>query len=186
MQRQRKRGTTVILAFSTTIVISLACNAAGSPTQSLPPPITQVVAVTQIIPITQVVSLTQIVPAESAMPPTPGIILSRLSVSFLGADGHKVIGTGCPGTDGKGSIVDYHIIVSDIVEGKNVQRMIVAGDNSTLTWEWPCHSAWALAANDRGNGIWDLFLAPSSPSQVYTVMAFYEDNTFSVGMVITR
>jgi hypothetical protein len=114
----------------------------------------------------------------------PEIILQRLGVSFLGQDGHKVIGSGCPGNDGKGTIVDYHLIVSNVDENKKVQRIIVTGDNSTLTWELPCGNAWALSAMTLGNGNWEIFIAPSLPSAVYTIMVFYEDNSFALGMDI--
>jgi len=112
---------------------------------------------------------------------SPKIVLQRLSVAFLGQDGHKVIGSGCPGSDGKGTIVDYHLVVSGIDEGKEVQRIIVAGDNSTLTWESPCSDDWALAANNLGNGNWEIFIAPSLPSRTYTVIFFYADDTFALG-----
>jgi len=114
--------------------------------------------------------------------PTPRIILQRLSVAFLGQDDHKVVGSGCPGIDGKGMIVDYHLIVSNVDESKRVGRILVAGDNSTLTWEWPCSNDWALSAADLGNGNWEIFIAPSLPSRVYTVLFFYQDNTFALGM----
>ncbi len=182
MQPQRKRDVHAILAFVSMIALSLACGTASSPTQPPAPPITQVVAITQLVPVTQVLPVTQIVAVGTPMPATPGIVLNRLSVSFLGADGHKVIGSGCPGSDGKGAIVDYHILVGNVDPDKKVEHIIVTGDNSTLTWEWPCQAAWALSAHDRGNGNWELFIAPSSSSQIYTVMVFYEDNTFALGM----
>ena len=116
---------------------------------------------------------------------SPQVILQRLGVAFLGQDGHTVIGSGCPGVDGKGTIVDYHLIISNVDTGKKVQRILVAGDNSTLTWEWPCNNNdWALSATDLGNGNWEIFIAPSLPSKVYTVMFFYDDNTFALGMGI--
>jgi hypothetical protein len=116
-------------------------------------------------------------------PQSPEIILQRLGVAFLGQDGHKVIGSGCPGTDGKGSIIDYHLVVSSVDDGKKVQRILVAGDNSTLTWELPCNkNDWALSATDLGNGNWEIFIAPSLPSRVYTVIFFYNDDTFALGM----
>jgi hypothetical protein len=120
--------------------------------------------------------------AYEQMPQTPPIILQRLGVAFLGQDGHKIIGSGCPGVDGKGTIIDYHLIVSNVDESKRVSRILVAGDNSTLTWEWPCSNDWALSAENLGNGNWEIFIAPSLPSRVYTVMFFYEDNTFALGM----
>ena len=116
-------------------------------------------------------------------PESPEIILQRLGVAFLGQDGHKVIGSGCPGADGKGLIVDYHLVVGGVDDGKKVQRILVAGDNSTLTWELPCSkNDWALSAKDLGNGNWEIFIAPSLPSRVYTVIFFYTDDTFALGM----
>jgi hypothetical protein len=116
------------------------------------------------------------------MPQFPKVELQRLSVAFLGQDGHKVMGSGCPGTDGKGTIIDYHLVVSGIDDNKKVQRILVAGDNSTLTWELPCNNDWALSATDLGNGNWEIFIAPSLPSRVYTVIFFYDDDTFALGM----
>jgi hypothetical protein len=115
---------------------------------------------------------------------TPVVILQRLSVAFLGQDGHKVIGSGCPGNDGKGTIIDYHLIVSGVDESRKVQRVLVAGDNSTLTWESPCSNNWALSATNLGNGNWEIFIAPSLPSKIYTVLFFYDDDTFALGMGI--
>ncbi|MCC6500121.1 MAG: hypothetical protein IT313_07630 [Anaerolineales bacterium] len=115
-------------------------------------------------------------------PQSPDIVLQRLGVAFLGQDNHKIIGSGCPGTDGKGTIVDYHLIVSGVDENKKVERILVAGDNSTLTWELPCSTTWALSATELGNGNWEIFIAPSSPSRIYTVIFFYNDNTFALGM----
>jgi hypothetical protein len=112
------------------------------------------------------------------------VVLQRLSVAFLGLDGHKVIGSGCPGIDGKGIIEDYHLIVGNVDTEKNVERILVAGDNSTLTWELPCSHDWALSAEDLGNGNWEIFIAPSLPSKIYTVIFFYADDTFALGMVI--
>jgi hypothetical protein len=34
--------------------------------------------------------------------------------------------------------------------------------------------------------VWDVFIAPSEPTQVYTVMIFYDDNSFAVGMTVVR
>ena len=64
---------------------------------------------------------------------SPRLILQRLSVAFLGQDGHTVIGSGCPGDFGKGTLVNYHLIVGGVDESKQIQRILVAGDNSTLT-----------------------------------------------------
>jgi len=122
-------------------------------------------------------------PPQSNQPAVPPkIILQRLSVAFLGQDGKAVIGSGCPGDDGKGTIIDYHLVVGGVDESKEVHRIIVAGDNSTLTWEFPCSDNWALSASNLGNGNWEIFIAPSLPSKVYTVMFFYDDDTFALGV----
>jgi hypothetical protein len=180
------------LALAIPILAALACSTATLPIQLPPLPITQVVQATQIVPVTRVVPVTQVPPLTQAVPPAPGaslkpdIVLTRLIVTYYGQDGHKVIGSGCPGTDGKGAIVDNHLMVSNVDQAKKVKWIGVAGDNSTLTWEWPCSRAWALSATDLGNGVWDVFIAPSEPTQVYTVMVFYEDNSFAVGMTVVR
>ena len=114
-------------------------------------------------------------------PKSPKIILQRLGVAFLGQDGRKVIGSGCPGTDGKGTIVDYHLVIGGVDESRQVQRILVAGDNSTLTWESPCSNDWALAATNLGNGNWEIFIAPSLPSRTYTIIFFYDDGEFALG-----
>jgi hypothetical protein len=121
--------------------------------------------------------------ATQTAPLKPEIILQRLNVAFLGPDGKKVIGSGCPGNDGKGAIIDYHFMIGGVDENKEVQRILVAGDNSTLTWELPCNNNWALKATNLGNGIWEIFIAPSLSSKVYTVLFFYTDNTIALGMV---
>ncbi len=113
---------------------------------------------------------------------TPKVILQRLGVAFMGQDGHKIIGSGCPDTDGKGTIDDYHLIVSGVSEHLRVNRILVVGDNSTLTWEWPCSDNWGLEAFPLGNGNWEIFIAPSLPSRIYTVLFFYENDTFAIGM----
>ncbi len=117
-------------------------------------------------------------------PQQPQVVLERLSVAILGLDGHKVIGSGCPGTDGKGVIENYHLIIGNVDTEKKVERILVAGDNSTLTWEQPCSNDWALSAEDLGNGNWEIFIAPSLPSKSYTIIFFYTDNTFALGMGI--
>ncbi|MEW6404709.1 MAG: hypothetical protein AB1649_23175 [Chloroflexota bacterium] len=181
---QRKKYTIVLMAFGLLGLMSFACQMTGSPLQSNPP-ITQVIAVTQIVPVTQVVTVTEMPPVAVDVPLKPEIILLRLDVSFLGQDGHKVIGTGCPGTDNKGTVVDYHFIVSNVDEDKDVERIIVAGDNSTLTWESPCSKDWALLAKNLGNGNWEIFIAPSEPARIYTVIFFYDDSSFALGMDTT-
>ena len=111
------------------------------------------------------------------------VILQRLQVDYLGQDGHYVIGSGCPGNDGKGSIENYHLIIQGVNTDRIVQRVLVAGDNSTLTWEWPCTDAWGLLAQDAGGVTCDVFIAPSLPAKMYTVIFFYDDNTIALGMV---
>ena len=111
------------------------------------------------------------------------VILQRLEVDYLGQDGHYVIGSGCPGSDGKGSIENYHLVVNGVDTDRIVQRVLVAGDNSTLTWEWPCTDAWGLLAQGEGGGTWDVFIAPSLPTKMYTIIFFYDDNTIALGMV---
>ena len=112
----------------------------------------------------------------------PQIILQRLDVEYLGQDGHRLIGSGCPGTDRKGSIENYHFFVHGVNTDRKVQRVIVAGDNSTLTWETPCSDDWGLLARDLGAGNWEIFISPSLPTEIYTVIFFYDDNTFALGM----
>ena len=111
------------------------------------------------------------------------VILQRLEIEYLGQDGHRVIGSGCPGTDGKGSIEDYHFVVRGVDIDREVQRVLVAGDNSTLTWEWPCSDAWGLMAKERSRGVWNVYIAPSLPTEIYTLIFFYDDNTMALGMV---
>jgi|GEM_PF-1165067 len=165
-----------ILAFSLLTLAILACRVTASPTQIESAPVTQIVSVTQII------SITEISP-DLNFPLQPEIILQRLTISFRGQDGKKIIGSGCPGTDGKGTIIDYHFVVSGVDENKEVQKILVAGDNSTLTWASPCSNNWALDAKNAGDGVWEIFIAPSLPSTMYTVLFFYTDNTVALGMV---
>jgi len=132
-------------------------------------------------------SSAQSLPAPQATlgPPPPAaaeVILQRLQVDFLGADGHKLVGSGCPGTDGRGSIVDYHLVVQGVDTDRKVDRILVAGDNGTLTWQSPCNDSWGLLANDLGAGKWEVYLAPSLPSDLYTIIFFYDDNSFALGM----
>ena len=146
----------IILAFGILVLASLSCQVASSATQTAP---------------------------DLDAPLKPEIILQRLNVSFLGQDGKKVIGSGCPGNDGKGAIIDYHFVIGGVDEDKEVQRVLVAGDHSTLTWASPCGNNWALEATNLGNGIWEIFIAPSLSSKIYTVLFFYTDNTVALGMV---
>ena len=120
---------------------------------------------------------------QTPTPPvrSPRVILHRLGIAYLGLDGQKVIGSGCPGSDGLGSIENYHFIVSGVEPAKHVARIVLTGDNSTLTWAWPCSDNWALLANDMGNGNWEIFIAPSLPTRVYTVLFFYDDDSVALG-----
>lgn len=149
---------------------------APSPRIALP---TQIVsAPPQLAPATHV--------AESPAPVSvPRVILQRLGVSFLGQDGNKVIGSGCPGDDYKGTITDYHFAVRGVDSTKQVKRVIVAGGLGNDTWEWPCvpNLDWALVAKDSGGGNWDVFIAPSARQQMYTMLFFHTDNTFALGLV---
>jgi len=114
------------------------------------------------------------------------VILQRLEVNYLGLDGHKVIGSGCPGNDGRGSIENYHFIVQGVDKDREVTRILVAGDNSTLTWGWPCNENWGLLAQNLDDGVWEIFIAPSSPTQMYTILFFYDDNVMAMGMINTK
>lgn len=114
----------------------------------------------------------------------PQIILQRLGVAYLGLDGQFLIGSGCPGVDGEGNIENYHFVVSGVNPHLEVKHIFLLGDNSTLTWAWPCENSWALLARDMGNGNWEIFIAPSMLTKVYTVMFFYEDDSLAVGMVV--
>ena len=129
----------------------------------------------------------QATPTPITLGPSPSsdvrVILQRLQVGYLGQDGHRVIGSGCPGNDGRGSIENYHFVVSGVDSDRDVERVLVAGDNSTLTWAWPCTDAWGLVAEDTGQGVWDVFIAPSLSANMYTIFFFYDDNTFALGMV---
>jgi hypothetical protein len=122
-------------------------------------------------------------------PPTSDdlkVILQRLEVLYLGQDSHKVIGSGCPGNDGKGTIENYHFVVKGVDRDRKVRRVLVAGDNSTLTWEWPCSDNWGLQVQNMGDGVWEVFIAPSLPTEMYTLIFFYDDNTMALGMVEIR
>jgi hypothetical protein len=65
-----------------------------------------------------------------------------------------------------------------------VTRILVKGDTSTLTWEWPCSgTVWGLYALNRQHGQWDIYVAPSEPATMYTILFFYDDDSFAMGMV---
>ena len=111
------------------------------------------------------------------------VILQRLEITYLGLDGHKVVGSGCPGNDRKGSIENIHFLVRGVNVDKKVQRVLVVGNYSTLTWATPCTDSWGLLAKDTGNGIWDIFIAPSLFPEIYTIIFFYDDNSMALGML---
>ncbi len=114
--------------------------------------------------------------------PGPEIVLQRLHVAYLGLDGNRLVGSGCPGDFGRGQIEDYHFVVTGLDPNREVVRVVVAGDNSTLTWEWPCRDDWELLAQPVKPGMWELFIAPSLPAKIYTVIFFYDDDRMALGM----
>ena len=153
------------------LLTSLACSLAELPGLAAPTPIN--------------VPPTESVPTIAYIP-TPQVILQRLEVAYLGLDGNKVVGSGCPGDFDRGTVVDHHFSVAGVDTGKKVSRIVMTGDNSTLTWAMPCSDNWELAALDSGNGNWDILIAPSVPSRVYTVMFFYTDNSIALGMTTVQ
>ncbi len=163
MKRLTRNRTPVLFGLLITLV-SLACTAVLSSTETPAPTPTHVV-------------LGPVTPARLK------VILQRLEIEFLGQDGHRLIGSGCPGTDVMGSVDNYHFVVRGVDIDRRVVRVLVAGDNSTLTWAWPCSDSWGLLAKDQGEGYWDVYIAPSSSSQIYTLIFFYEDNSMVLGMV---
>jgi hypothetical protein len=179
----------IILLFVTACLISIEYNPAGgiqtrtgsqSPTSFLPPKNTST-PTTALRP-----TLTRMpCQAEEDGAGSPRIVLQRLTVAYLGRDGQYVIGSGCPGTDHKGRLEDYHLVVIGVDAGLEVTRILVTGDHSTLTWEWPCRGDWALLAENTGGGKWDIFIAPSLDSKIYTVIFFYSDNSMAMGMTAT-
>src|SRR5512133_185451 len=74
---------------------------------------------------------TPVAPVQVEMlPPTPSsarVIVQRLKVAYMGLDGHRLIGSGCPGRDGMGSIENYHFVVSGVDIDRKVQRVLVTG-----------------------------------------------------------
>ena len=127
-------------------------------------------------------------PPVSGPPTGPQIVLQRLEVTYYGQDGQTQIGSGCPGTDGKGSQKDIHFAVAGVDPGKQVSRIVVAGDNSTLTWQLPCAGtgSWELAAHQANDGLWDIYVAPSDFAGVYTILVIYSDNSVAMGMVTSQ
>ncbi len=165
LHHKKKIFTALLICFS--VLTILACRLTGMSNPTTPSPITG----TPSGPSPTLVSV-----------PTPNILLQRLRVSFLGPDGNKLVGSGCPGSDGKGFTVDYHFSVSGVDRYRQVTRVMVAGDHSTLTWAMPCAGNWELVALDAGDGNWDIFIAPSESSHIYTVLFFYSDNAVALGM----
>jgi hypothetical protein len=126
----------------------------------------------------------QSTPAEQSITPAEvRIIPQRLQVVYWGQDGSTLIGSGCPGNDGKGTLIDYHFTVNGVDTGKDVTRIVVAGNNSTVTWANPCSNTWGLYSINQGAGRWELYVAPSEPTSIYTVVFFYADNSMALGMV---
>ena len=107
----------------------------------------------------------------------------RLDVSFRRADGYFGIGRGCPGRDGRGQVEAHHLVVRGVDTHREVSQILIAGDNHT-NWARFCSSqTWELAAQNRGDGTWDLYFAPAPPTRFYTVIFTYTDSTFALGMV---
>jgi hypothetical protein len=156
-----------VFLISLTVLITLSCSFAG---------------VQGLIPATPTNQPSSGLTPTLVFIPTPQIVLQRLHVTYDGLDGNKVVGSGCPGDAGRGTIIDHHFSVAGVDTGKKVSRIIMTGDNSTLTWAMPCSDNWELSALDSGNGNWDILIAPSEPSLMYTVMFFYTDNSVALGM----
>jgi len=129
------------------------------------------------------VSLARVGSRVESAPPVQ-IIVQRLGLTYEGQDGAKLIGSGCPGNDYRGEVVDYHFRVSGVDPNREVSQIVLMGDNSTITWQWPCTGTiWALWAEDQGGGVWDLYVAPSEATVVYTVLFLYADHAMAAGMV---
>jgi hypothetical protein len=112
-------------------------------------------------------------------------LLGRLQVTFLGISSESLIGTGCPGDDGRGSVPNYHLQVQGVSSQKQVARIVVLGNIGTDTWESPCTNAWALLANPISNGAsWDIYIAAADPQTAYTVIIFYDDQSLALGTSI--
>src|SRR5687767_12038590 len=122
---KNKNFTTSILALNMLILLSVVLYALGLPLQTPAPIVTPDEVISKKTP-------------PSINPSPPKIVLQRLDVTFLGQDGNKLIGSGCPGTDAEGSITNYHFSVKGVDNNRVVTRIVVAGDNSTLTWALPC------------------------------------------------
>jgi hypothetical protein len=122
--------------------------------------------------------------AEAALA-KPVILLGRLQVTFLGINPVSLIGTGCPGDDGRGSVPNYHFLVQGVSPERQVVRIVVLGNVGTATWELPCSNAWALVANPDSTGLsWDIYVAAASEQSAYTIIFFYDDQTMTLGTAI--
>lgn len=113
------------------------------------------------------------------------VILQRLEVTYHGQDGYTYIGSGCPGNDRRGDLIDIHFTVAGVDRGKQVSRIVVAGNNTTLTWQRPCAGtgSWGLDAQEGEGGVWEIYVAPSEFAEIYTILFFYSDNSVAMGMV---
>src|SRR5512145_3276255 len=77
---------------------------------------------------TPVVPLSVLPASAELLPPTPSgprVILQRLKITYLGLDGHKLIGSGCPGRDGLGSLENYHFVIDGVDIDRSVRRILV-------------------------------------------------------------
>jgi hypothetical protein len=168
----------VFVASILLVIASIACLGTSSPIQA--PPITQVVQITQIVPVTQIVPATQIMPITQIVPNPRGF----LNVSYLGQDGSKLIGSGCPGTDYQGVLVDTHLRVSGIDSQKSIERIDVNGNPGTPHWESPCQGIiWGLAEVQEAPGQYSLYFAPVPNIFQYEVTVQYTDGSSKTGTV---
>lgn len=161
----KRRIITILLITLSVLLVGLACSL-SRPSKPAPTPL----------------------PPVAGPPSGPQIVLQRLEVTYYGQDGQTVIGSGCPGNDGRGSQNDIHFAVAGVDPGKQVSRIVVAGDNSTLTWQLPCSGtgSWELAAEQASDGLWDIYVAPSDYAGVYTILVIYSDNSLAMGMVTAQ
>jgi hypothetical protein len=137
---------------------------------------------TPIPPVTPPGSLTNTPPTTSYWAPATS---QRLGVSFRGADGFFGVGRGCPGRDGLGQVEAYHLVVRGVDPHREVGQILLARDNHTNWARFCTNQTWELVAQNRGDGTWDLYVAPAPPTRFYTVIFTYTDATFALGMVST-
>jgi hypothetical protein len=113
--------------------------------------------------------------------------LPVLRAVYLGQDGARLIGSGCPGTDYKGQIVDFHIRLSGVDTTKSVRKISVRNPSGTDGWDVPCtYPGWAIHAIDRGTGEWDLYMAPSQNNVAYEITIQYGDGSVATATVFVR